>query len=67
MFYFLICDGPPAEPKRHGHGPDVPERDPGCKSEGEDESLQGAAAVILPPVPTCKKSLGKTPNHLTLR
>lgn len=45
--------------KRHGD----PDRDPGTKSEGEDDSQQGAVAAPVP----CKKSLGKTPNHLTLR
>lgn len=33
------------------------EKDPGTKSEGEDDSQQG----------TVKKILGRTPNHLTLR
>lgn len=47
---------PPPPPKRHGEL----ERDPGTKSEGEDDSQHGNA------IP-CKKSLGKTPNHLTLR
>lgn len=47
----------PEPSKRHGD----PERDPGTKSEGEEELQQGATSV------PCKKSLGKTPNHLTLR
>lgn len=34
-----------------------PDKDPGTKSEGEEDSQQG---II-------KKSLGRTPNHLTLR
>lgn len=33
------------------------EKDPGTKSEGEEDSQQG----------TVKKTLGRTPNHLTLR
>lgn len=33
------------------------EKDPGTKSEGEEDSQQG----------TIKKILGRTPNHLTLR
>lgn len=33
------------------------EKDPGTKSEGEEDSQQG----------TAKKILGRTPNHLTLR
>lgn len=33
--------------------------DPGTKSEGEDDSQHG---TVKP-----KSSLGKTPNHLTLR
>lgn len=52
--YYLNVSEPS---KRHGDH----ERDPGTKSEGEDDSQQGATAV------PCKKLLGKTPNHLTLR
>lgn len=54
--FFLVHTDPPPPPKRHGEL----ERDPGTKSEGEDDSQHG---TIVP----CKKSLGKTPNHLTLR
>lgn len=44
----------PEPPKRQME----PEKiDPGTKSEGEDDSQHG----------TIKKTLGKTPNHLTLR
>lgn len=39
--------------RRHGEQ----EKDPGSKSEGEDDSQQGMV----------KKILGRTPNHLTLR
>lgn len=43
------------EPPKRKHGEQ--EKDPGCKSEGEDDSQHG----------NVKKSLGRTPNHLTLR
>lgn len=58
--YYKIKYAPYPQPgKRHGEN----DRDPGTKSEGEeDTSLQGAVAMV-----PCKKSLGKTPNHLTLR
>lgn len=46
-------------PMRHGqHVGD--KLDPGTKSEGEDDSQHGT-------MPKCKASLGRTPNHLTLR
>lgn len=51
FLFFLLKDQPP---KRSGE----PEKDPGCKSEGEDDSQAGTSS---------KKSLGRTPNHLTLR
>ncbi len=49
-------DGPPPVPKRTTSELTT-EKDPGIKSEGEDESLMGHRS----------KSLGRTPNHLTLR
>lgn len=49
-------DGPPPVPKRTTSELTT-EKDPGNKSEGEDESLMGQRS----------KSLGRTPNHLTLR
>jgi T-lymphoma invasion and metastasis-inducing protein 1 len=49
-------DGPPPVPKRTTSELTT-EKDPGVKSEGEDESLMGHRS----------KSLGRTPNHLTLR
>lgn len=48
--------GPPPVPKRTTSELTT-EKDPGIKSEGEDESLMGHRS----------KSLGRTPNHLTLR
>lgn len=47
---------PPPVPKRTTSELST-EKDPGIKSEGEDESLMGHRS----------KSLGRTPNHLTLR
>lgn len=62
--------------KRHG---DL-DRDPGSKSEGEDDSQHGGGVGSMSMGGGCgsgsgggggtlpsKKSLGKTPNHLTLR
>lgn len=49
-------DGPPPVPKRTTSELTT-EKDPGVKSEGEDESL----------IAHRSKSLGRTPNHLTLR
>jgi T-lymphoma invasion and metastasis-inducing protein 1 len=49
-------DGPPPVPKRTTSELTT-EKDPGIKSEGEDESLMTHRS----------KSLGRTPNHLTLR
>lgn len=49
-------DGPPPVPKRTTSELTT-EKDPGMKSEGEDESLMAHRS----------KSLGRTPNHLTLR
>lgn len=49
-------DGPPPVPKRTTSELTT-EKDPGIKSEGEDESLMVHRS----------KSLGRTPNHLTLR
>lgn len=49
-------DGPPPVPKRTTSELTT-EKDPGIKSEGEDESLMAHRS----------KSLGRTPNHLTLR
>lgn len=44
------------------HDVDRTERiDPGTKSEGEDDSQQGPVVV------KSKATLGRTPNHLTLR
>ncbi|XP_070499240.1 protein still life, isoform SIF type 1 isoform X7 [Chironomus tepperi] len=48
-------DGPPPVPKRTTSELTT-EKDPGVKSEGEDESL----------IAHRSKSLGRTPNHLTL-
>lgn len=49
-----LIEPPPPPPRRHTEI----EKDPGTKSEGEDEPQQHG---------TTKKSLGRTPNHLTLR
>lgn len=57
---FILCIPhiePPPPPKRHY--PSETEKDPGVKSEGEDDSQMGTS--------TLKRSLGRTPNHLTLR
>lgn len=43
----------------HHHSSDIERIDPGTKSEGEEDSQQG---TIRP-----KATLGRTPNHLTLR
>lgn len=51
-----VGDEPPPVPKRTTSELST-EKDPGVKSEGEDESLMGHRS----------KSLGRTPNHLTLR
>ncbi|XP_037046725.1 protein still life, isoforms C/SIF type 2 isoform X2 [Bradysia coprophila] len=51
-----VGDEPPPPPKRHY--PSETEKDPGVKSEGEDDSQAGTS--------TLKRSLGRTPNHLTL-
>lgn len=51
-----VGDEPPPVPKRTTSELST-EKDPGVKSEGEDESLLGHRS----------KSLGRTPNHLTLR
>lgn len=51
-----VGDEPPPVPKRTTSELST-EKDPGVKSEGEDESLHGHRS----------KSLGRTPNHLTLR
>lgn len=51
-----VGDEPPPVPKRTTSELST-EKDPGIKSEGEDESLMGHRS----------KSLGRTPNHLTLR
>lgn len=51
-----VGDEPPPVPKRTTSELST-EKDPGMKSEGEDESLLGHRS----------KSLGRTPNHLTLR
>lgn len=50
-----VGDEPPPVPKRTTSELTT-EKDPGVKSEGEDESMMGRS-----------KSLGRTPNHLTLR
>lgn len=52
-----ISTEPPPPPKRHY--PSEIEKDPGVKSEGEEDSQTGTS--------TLKRSLGRTPNHLTLR
>lgn len=41
------------------HHQDQDKTDPGTKSEGEDDSQHGTVK--------CKATLGRTPNHLTLR
>lgn len=51
-----VGDEPPPVPKRTTSELST-EKDPGIKSEGEDESMLGHRS----------KSLGRTPNHLTLR
>lgn len=51
-----VGDEPPPVPKRTTSELST-EKDPGVKSEGEDESL----------IAHRSKSLGRTPNHLTLR
>jgi T-lymphoma invasion and metastasis-inducing protein 1 len=51
-----VGDEPPPVPKRTTSELST-EKDPGVKSEGEDESLMAHRS----------KSLGRTPNHLTLR
>jgi T-lymphoma invasion and metastasis-inducing protein 1 len=51
-----VGDEPPPVPKRTTSELST-EKDPGVKSEGEDESLMTHRS----------KSLGRTPNHLTLR
>lgn len=50
-----VGDEPPPVPKRTTSELTT-EKDPGNKSEGEEESMMGRS-----------KSLGRTPNHLTLR
>lgn len=41
------------------HQSDIERMDPGTKSEGEEDSQQGTIKA--------KATLGRTPNHLTLR
>ena len=50
-----FADPPQKRPPHH----ELEKIDPGTKSEGEDDSQHG--------VIKCKATLGKTPNHLTLR
>ncbi|XP_043071617.1 protein still life, isoforms C/SIF type 2 isoform X4 [Drosophila grimshawi] len=50
---------PIRQPHLHHHSSDIERIDPGTKSEGEEDSQQG---TIRP-----KATLGRTPNHLTLR
>lgn len=65
-FLKIILAPPPPPPRRttttitttniHDHD----KIDPGTKSEGEDDSHTGT-------MPKSKATLGRTPNHLTLR
>lgn len=52
---FSLLHNPISDPSIRKFGEQ--EKDPGTKSEGEEDSQQG----------TVKKILGRTPNHLTLR
>lgn len=64
LFAFRTILDPPLPPKRYTTTTtttisDHERMDPGTKSEGEEDSQQGTIK--------CKATLGKTPNHLTLR
>lgn len=53
----IVFPDPPKRPIQN----ETEKSDPGTKSEGEEDSQTGSVA------PKNKATLGRTPNHLTLR
>lgn len=55
-YFVILCVEPPKRQPQENE-----KTDPGTKSEGEEDSQTGSV------VPKGKATLGRTPNHLTLR